>query len=111
KGFFPMIRSRHPSHNILRTGLPKMSFRSVIRLGSTTELMDTIANGGKRIEVNSVQSVKNASNKKLMKECFTENGVKTADWYVISTGNDGDYDFINPITNANKAYNGMEFPI
>lgn len=87
KGFFPMIRSRHPSHNVLRTQLPKMPCRSVIRLGSITEVSDTISNGGNRIEINTINSVKNASNKKLMKECFTENGVITADWFTYSSQN------------------------
>lgn len=79
--FRPKIRSRHPSHHPLRSYLPLMPFRSVIRLGSTTDLSDTVSNGGSRIEVNTIQAIKNASNKKLMKECFTNAEVKTADWW------------------------------
>lgn len=78
--FKPQIRSRHDTHDHLRNNLPKMPFKSVIRLGSTTEMVDTVAKGGKRIEINTVEAVKNSANKRLMKKCFTEAGVKTAKW-------------------------------
>jgi carbamoylphosphate synthase large subunit len=81
--FRPMIRSRHGSHEPFRKGLQKLPFRSVIRLGSTTELIDTIANGGKRIECNTVEAVKNSSSKLRMKQCFTKGNVKTADWWTL----------------------------
>jgi len=75
--FRPMIRSRHPSHDVLRKNLPLLPFRSVVRLGSTT----TITDGKQRVECNTVQSVKNSASKLLMKQCFTRVGVKTADWW------------------------------
>lgn len=78
-----MILSRHPSHKCLRMeskNLPLMPFRSVVRFGSTTEIEDTIANGGKRIEINTTQSIRNSANKLLMKQCFATAGVKTAQW-------------------------------
>ncbi len=81
--FRPMILSRHPSHNCLRLAtknLPLLPFRSVVRFGSTTEIEDTIANGGKRIEINTIQSIRNSANKLLMKQCFATAGVKTAQW-------------------------------
>lgn len=74
------IRSRHPSHAPLRLELPKFKYKTVIRLGSTTPYKDTIANGGKRIELNNVEAVTNSSNKLLMKNCFNEHNVLTADW-------------------------------
>lgn len=83
--FRPRLRSRHPSHSVLRPrtkNLPLMPFKSVIRLGSTTDLRDTVSNGGDRIEINTIVAVKNSANKLLMKECFSENGVKTADWFI-----------------------------
>ena len=46
--FFTQVRSRHPSHSVLRRAIGPFSVRSVIRLGSTTELEDGI----KRIEIN-----------------------------------------------------------
>lgn len=76
------LRSRHPSHDILRTELKRMPFRSIVRLGSTTVLND----GLPRIECNSVQGVNNSANKLFMKQCFTVAGVKTADWWVHNTG-------------------------
>lgn len=83
-GYYSQIRSRHPSHDILRNRKElKFPFRSVIRFGSTTELSDTVSKGGKRIEVNSTEAVKNSSSKLKMKNCFTLNNVKTADWYYI----------------------------
>lgn len=75
--FRSRIRSRHPSHDILRTDLPLLPFRSIVRLGSTT-IED--APGG-LVECNSVQAIKNSSSKLLMKQCFTKAGIKTADWW------------------------------
>lgn len=81
--FRPQCRSRHDTHAPLRTELPLMPFRSVIRLGSTTEMADTVANGGTRIEINSAQGVRNSANKLLMKQCFEQAGVNTADWWTF----------------------------
>lgn len=81
--FRPMILSRHPSHNILRVdkrNIATMPFRSVIRFGSSTEVNDTIAKGGNRVEINTVASIKISANKLLMKQKFDEAGVKTAKW-------------------------------
>ncbi len=89
KGIYrPMIRSRHPSHDSLRRGLIKLPFRSVIRLGSSTVLDDRSTKDGSRIELNSINAIKNSSNKLLMKKCFKENSVKTAEW--IQSPNLGD---------------------
>ena len=80
KLFRPLILSRHPSHSILRAKnqtLPLLPFRSVIRLGSSTE-----SDG--RLEINTTQAVKNSASKLLMKQKFTEAGVKTANWYTFS---------------------------
>ena len=82
KLYCPRIFSRHPSHSILRAKnqtLPLLPFRSVIRLGSSTE-----SDG--RLEINTVEAVKNSASKLLMKQKFTEAGVKTADWNVIRNG-------------------------
>ena len=46
--FRPMIRSRHPSHSILRNRfkhLKLLPFKSVIRLGSSTQVSDSVSNG------------------------------------------------------------------
>lgn len=76
------IRSRHPSHEPLRTCLPLISFPAVVRLGSTTELHDKATLEGKRIELNSIRGIKNSSDKSLMKKAFSEYGVQTADYFI-----------------------------
>ena len=78
----PMIRSRHPSHSPFRTQLRKLPFRSVIRFGSLTELEDNATLNGSRVELNSPEAIKNSSSKLLMKQKFTEAGVKTAKWII-----------------------------
>ena len=81
--FRPMILSRHPSHDILRLKHKKivaLPYRSVIRFGSSTEIEDTVAKGGNRIEINTVDAIKISANKLLMKQKFTEAGVRTANW-------------------------------
>jgi len=82
--FRPRIRSRHPSHKILRSrfkNLPLLPFRSVIRLGSTTSTPEGI-----KVELNTVEAVRNSSSKLLMKQCFTENNVQTAKWWLHTAG-------------------------
>lgn len=73
----PRVLSRHPSHRILRTKLPRQERRSLIRLGSTTP-----ENDPRVIQINSVQSVQISADKRLMKQKFTEAGVRTAPWVV-----------------------------
>ena len=84
--FIPKIRSRHPSHKVLRGALPLMNFKSVIRFGSPTVYHDTVANGGKRIELNTVEAINNSSNKIKMKKCFKKANVVTALWYTFRNG-------------------------
>ena len=106
--FRPMILSRHPSHKCLRANtknLPLSRYRSVIRLGSTTEVQDTIANGGRRIEINSVQSIRNSSSKLLMKQCFERAGVKTAPRFIngnFDTWRSENYPFVPNIHFGSK---------
>lgn len=85
KYFRPKIRSRHPSHEILRAkpSFPLFPFRSVIRLGSFTRL-EKIGRGEERIEINTVDAINNSADKRLMKDCFVENQVKTADWWTTN---------------------------
>src|SRR4029078_623624 len=76
--------SRHPSHRCLRREskrLPLYPFRTLIRLGSTTEVnMSRYA-----VEINSIESIKNSSNKRLMKVCFDLAQAKTAAWIRVNT--------------------------
>lgn len=64
----------------MRRKLPFLPFLSVVRLGSTTEVPDTLDKGGRRIECNSIEAIRNSSSKFRMKECFMKAEVKTANW-------------------------------
>lgn len=109
--FRPRIKSRHPSHSILRKkdNFPLFPFKSVIRLGSSTEMDDTIEKGGKRIEINTVKAIKNSSNKLKMKTCFINEEVKTADWWVLT--NRQNLEFTNAKGGNAVKINDLPFPI
>tara|TARA_R110000796_G_scaffold236214_1_gene355500 strand:- start:80357 stop:81247 length:891 start_codon:yes stop_codon:yes gene_type:complete len=82
--FRPTIYSRHPTHSNIRRknkAMGLLPFRSVVRLGSTTAINDSISKGGNRVELNTVDAIRNSSSKLRMKDCFTQNNVKTADWF------------------------------
>lgn len=104
KSFRPRIRSRHPSHSDLRSrngkALPLLPFKSVVRFGSQHVYRDTIENGGKRVELNTVNSIKNSSNKGLMKKCFEKENVLTPQWFLISNTTEG-YKFQEGTTGDN----------
>jgi hypothetical protein len=79
--FRPRIRSRHPSHNVLRDkSLPLLPFKSVIRLGSQTEFTKDTK---KRVEINTIGAIATSCNKLKMKQAFTKAEVTTADWFRI----------------------------
>ena len=85
----PQIRSMHPSHRPLKGALEMQPFRCVVRLGSTTSTQECYPNGSQAqldrvVEINPVAAIKNSANKKLMKQCFTRAGVKTAQWWTYS---------------------------
>ena len=114
KMFRPRLRSRHPSHSVLRPRkklLPLLPFKSVIRMGSLTVLNDTETEGGDRVELNSIKAIGNSSNKLKMKTCFTKAKVKTADWWKVNLGTDGDFDFVNPVTKEKVDYSNISFPL
>ena len=108
KLFRPLILSRHPSHSILRAKnqtLPLLPFRSVIRLGSTT-----VSDG--RLEINTTEAVKNSASKLLMKQKFTEAGVKTANWWTYDFESDGTHmnDF-NDKTKIGTPIDELPYPL
>jgi glutathione synthase/RimK-type ligase-like ATP-grasp enzyme len=76
-----LIKSRHPSHNVIRGKIlvPK-GYKAIFRLGSTTPINVNLK-GKQLIEINSTDSIRNSASKLLMKQCFTRAGVKTADWF------------------------------
>ncbi len=73
------VRSRHPSHNILRK--PNLLYperkgillpvSTCIRLGSTTKI------SSKFLEINTIKAIKTSSNKLLMKDAFKKNNVNS----------------------------------
>ena len=80
KGYFCQIRSRHPSHDILRKNPDlRFPFKSLVRFGSTTELDDTAG----RVQINSTEAIKNSSSKLKMKKCFDNANIKTAEWWIL----------------------------
>lgn len=95
------IRSRHPSHDVLRNNLKRLPFESVVRLGSTTEKVETRT--GLLIECNTVEAIKNSASKLRMKTCFQKANVKTCEWWLT----DGKT-FYNPV-NKDKTISIAEF--
>jgi glutathione synthase/RimK-type ligase-like ATP-grasp enzyme len=56
-----------------------------VRIGSITSLND----GKQRVEINTVEAVQNSRSKLLMKQCFTRDNVKTADWWKYDNATKG----------------------
>lgn len=108
KLFRSLVLSRHPSHSILRAKnqtLPLLPFKSVIRLGSSTENTDG------RLEINTVEAVKNSASKLLMKQKFTEAGVKTASWYTAENMAGGSLFYKYPETHNETDIINLPFPL
>lgn len=112
----PSVRSRHNTHSGLRTKLERLPFRSIVRLGSTTSTEEiNIERRSKGlqpavfVELNSVDAVKNSSSKLKMKQCFTRDGVKTADWWVYH--NVGTFEKINISSTDPTLIKDMPYPI
>lgn len=87
--FTPQVRSMHPSHRVLKGALNKVKARVIVRLGSTTTTQEayptkTAEKLAKVIQINTVEAIKNSSSKLLMKNKFTEAGVKTAQWFIYT---------------------------
>lgn len=111
--FRSKIRSRHPSHDILRGNIQLLPFRSIVRLGSTTDEPDTVTNGGNRIECNTIESVITTSNKLLMKKAFDSLGVNTAKWWTMGLSNNDIVFYLSSIQREDTDENleTIEFPL
>jgi hypothetical protein len=112
----PRIRSRHPSHDILRPVnkiLPLLPFKSLIRFGSSTEMQSTVANGGDRIELNTAEAISKSSHKGRMKTCFWRDNVKTADWWTYDNTLNNPFLFTNndEVSENDKNLNNLPYPI
>lgn len=92
--FRPALRTKNTSADILRAAnkeFPLLPFRSVIRLGSTTDFPDSVSNGGSRKEINTVKSIENSRSKLLMKQCFDDASVRSATWFTHITKDDSKF--------------------
>lgn len=81
--FRPMVLSKNHTAEQLRRKhklMPLRPYKSVVRLGSVTEVADEHL----RRVCNSSKAGKNSSNKLVMKSKFAENDVKQAEWYTVS---------------------------
>src|ERR1700739_25689 len=93
--FKPQIRSRHPSHSWFKKNIGLLPFRSIVRLGSTSSIEQvfrkrTSEQKNKVVECNTIQSIKNSANKKLMKACFKQAKVKTAEYWLFGEQNNNE---------------------
>lgn len=73
--FVPRVRSsqgRNGSHYKLMAG-KLYPFRSIVRFGSTSKVRDL----ERRVEVNTVQAIRNSSDKLKMKQIFKEAGIRS----------------------------------
>lgn len=80
--FIPKVRSSqgiNGSHYKLMSG-KLYPFRSIVRFGSVSRVPDL----HRRVEVNTVEAIRNASNKMRMKEIFTANNIKSTKWMVAT---------------------------
>lgn len=117
KGFYPIILSRHPSHRVFRHSdilKPKCLKRSVIRFGSTTELTDEYSKNGSRVQLNTIEAIKNSASKLRMKTCFTKKEVKTAEWYILESTTNGNLKIIlngNPELKHELTKSTLPYPL
>lgn len=106
--FSPNVLSKQPTHRDFKKKglLGYFPFRSVVRLGSITPTSELVREGKAiQVEVNTVESIKISSNKRLMKEKFDSVEAKTAPWINF-----------NQITDVNESGlvtsdGNIEFPI
>ena len=68
------VFSKHPSHSIIRN-LIETERPTLLRLGSTTPWDEA------EIELNTIDSIKNCSDKLKMKDLFWQNGIKSPNYF------------------------------
>ena len=85
---FPVrLRSKNPSAAELKALLSTVRTNKpfVVRLGSRTPLEQIMPRMYSRTtEINSIEGITNSRDKRLMKECFDQAEVKTAQWCLLS---------------------------
>lgn len=65
---------------------------TVVRLGSLTPI-EGITSRANVLEINKTEAIEISRNKKEMKEAFTKNGIKTANWWTFEVDDDNLYYF------------------
>lgn len=73
------IRSKNHSAEPLRRSIPSNGKNVILRLGSRTPT-EAITRRPVDLELNTAEACIRSNNKRIMKECFDEAGVKTAEW-------------------------------
>lgn len=74
------VFSRHPTHKDLRMQVETRGNRVLLRLGSTTE------SNWPDIEINTVEGIRNSSNKIRMKQIFHQNNINSPDFILVNNG-------------------------
>ena len=107
------VRSRNHSARLLRKQIP-CTVPTVLRLGSFTSTEEIFTPQQIRsgiIEINTVNSCKNSNDKLLMKQCFDNCAVPTANWALLSEVTPDNERQVTINTNARKAYNTLRYPL
>lgn len=113
--FRPTLRTRNYTAEDLRDNLRQHTFNMpvIIRLGSLTE-SNIITSRSTYVEINKVAAIKVSRDKLKMKEAFTQNKVKTADWYTSYEDHydgSGKWKFKNQTTNETVDIKTLPFPM
>ena len=108
------VRSRNHSAGLLRNQVRCVK-PTVLRLGSFTPTEEIFTPSQRRegiVEINTVQSCKNSNDKFLMKQCFDNCAVPTANWALLSnTRFEDGASTVSIINRENKSYQLLRFPL
>ena len=108
------VRSRNHSAGLLRNQV-RCARPTVLRLGSFTPTNQIFTPAQIRegvVEINTVQSCQNSNDKFLMKQCFDNCAVPTANWALMNNTRYVEGETAVRIVNAeNKSYNYLRFPL
>lgn len=107
------VRSRNHSARLLRNQV-HCQRPTVLRLGSFTPTEEIFTPQQIRsgiVEINTVQSCKNSNDKLLMKQCFDNCAVPTANWALLSEVRPETQERVNITVTHNKPYNSLRYPL
>ena len=108
------VRSRNHSAKLLRNQV-RCTKPTVLRLGSFTPTEEIFTVSQRRegiVEINTVNSCKNSNDKLLMKQCFDNCAVPTANWALLSeTVLNTQNNEVTLTMRNNKPYQSLRFPL